>query len=160
MNIKEPKSRIARQQQFLSQFDFEIIHKKGSLHSNANAMSRRPLAVNAIETDHIALLQKRDVDLHNLMYFLKHGNVSPNDNNAKVTIAEAGQYFLDEKEVLYHISRATNAPRHKTCIQLVIPKEIIGEILSWIHESPVTGAHLGIEKFLDKILKRYFWKNV
>ena len=50
-------------------------------------MSRRPLAVNVIETEHIALLQKRDADLHNLMYFLKHGNISPNDNNAKVTIA-------------------------------------------------------------------------
>lgn len=41
-SMKEPKSRIARWIEALSEFDFEIEHRDGRKHNNADAMSRCP----------------------------------------------------------------------------------------------------------------------
>ena len=69
-------------------------------------------------------------------------------------------FMIDEKDTLFHVFNGSTHPRHKLRIQLVIPKQLVGEILSWTHESNISGSHLGLEKTLDKILKRYYWKNV
>jgi hypothetical protein len=43
MNIKEPCARLCRWAIYLQAFDFEIKYKKGSLHTNVDAISRPPL---------------------------------------------------------------------------------------------------------------------
>ena len=40
MNIKDPGSRLLRWRIRLEEFDYEIIHKKGSKNMNADALSR------------------------------------------------------------------------------------------------------------------------
>ncbi|GBL76562.1 Retrovirus-related Pol polyprotein from transposon 297 [Araneus ventricosus] len=42
LNFKEPEGQIARWIQRLQEYDFEIQHRKGSSHGNADALSRRP----------------------------------------------------------------------------------------------------------------------
>ncbi|GBM64254.1 Retrovirus-related Pol polyprotein from transposon 297 [Araneus ventricosus] len=42
LNFKEPEGQIARWIQSLQKYDFEIQHRKGISHGNANALSRRP----------------------------------------------------------------------------------------------------------------------
>ena len=41
MNVKDPSSRLMRQRLKLEEYDYEIQYKKGSLNSNADALSRR-----------------------------------------------------------------------------------------------------------------------
>ena len=41
-NFKEPDGQMARWLQNLQEFDFEIVHRKGRLHNNADALSRVP----------------------------------------------------------------------------------------------------------------------
>ena len=41
-SLKEPKHRIARWIEVLSEFDFELEYRPGRKHSNADAMSRCP----------------------------------------------------------------------------------------------------------------------
>lgn len=41
-NFKEPEGMLARWLSFLETYDFEIKHRKGSLHGNADELSRRP----------------------------------------------------------------------------------------------------------------------
>jgi len=41
-NFKEPESQLARWLEQLEEFDFQIVHRKGNLHSNADALSRFP----------------------------------------------------------------------------------------------------------------------
>ena len=48
-NFKEPEDQIARCQAYLSEFDMEIVHRKGSNHNNEDGMSRRPIAQLKIE---------------------------------------------------------------------------------------------------------------
>ncbi|GBL83266.1 Retrovirus-related Pol polyprotein from transposon 297, partial [Araneus ventricosus] len=42
LNFKEPEGQIARWIQRLQKYDFEIQHRKGTSHGNADALSRRP----------------------------------------------------------------------------------------------------------------------
>ncbi|GBL58161.1 Retrovirus-related Pol polyprotein from transposon 297 [Araneus ventricosus] len=42
LNFKEPEVQIARWIQRLQEYDFEIQHRKGTSHGNADALSRRP----------------------------------------------------------------------------------------------------------------------
>ncbi|GBM49760.1 Transposon Ty3-G Gag-Pol polyprotein [Araneus ventricosus] len=42
LNFKEPEGQIARWIQRLQEYDFEIQHRKGTSHGNADALSRRP----------------------------------------------------------------------------------------------------------------------
>ena len=46
MNINDPTGRLARWSLFLQAFDFDIVHKKGSTHSNVDTLSRPVLLVN------------------------------------------------------------------------------------------------------------------
>lgn len=40
MNVKDPGSRLMRWRIQLAEYDFEIVHKSGSLNTNADALSR------------------------------------------------------------------------------------------------------------------------
>ena len=55
MNVKDPGSRLLRWRIQLEEFDYEIAHKKGSLNTNTDALSRVNSAVtekdNGIELD-------------------------------------------------------------------------------------------------------------
>jgi hypothetical protein len=42
INFKEPEGQLARWIEYLGTFDFEIVHRKGQLHGNADAMFRIP----------------------------------------------------------------------------------------------------------------------
>ncbi|GBM60823.1 Retrovirus-related Pol polyprotein from transposon 297 [Araneus ventricosus] len=42
LNFKEPEGQIARWIQRLQEYDFEIQHRKGTSHGNADALSQRP----------------------------------------------------------------------------------------------------------------------
>jgi len=50
-NLKKPNSKLLRWRLRLEEYDYEIIHKKGSLNSNADALSRITIPNNAIETE-------------------------------------------------------------------------------------------------------------
>ena len=42
MSISDPSGRLARWSLLVQQYDFEIIHRQGAAHANADALSRRP----------------------------------------------------------------------------------------------------------------------
>ena len=42
MTINDPSGRLARWSFLVQQHDFEIRHRPGTLHANADALSRRP----------------------------------------------------------------------------------------------------------------------
>jgi len=41
-NFKDPEGQLARWLEQLQEFDFEIVHKRGKKHTNADALSRQP----------------------------------------------------------------------------------------------------------------------
>ncbi|CAF1127477.1 unnamed protein product [Brachionus calyciflorus] len=51
MKIVDPTVRLARWSIYLQAYDFEIIHRKGKVHSNVDALSRPVLSTEVIRTD-------------------------------------------------------------------------------------------------------------
>lgn len=160
---KEPKSRLARWILFLQGFKFKIIYKKGTAHSNADAVSRTPIAINAIDCDQsykpnmIRQLQLQDKDLHPLLYYLEKNSLHPTDPKPKQTVIEAPYHFLDEHNVLYHLF---HFPNKQSKVQLVVPRDLKADILKCCHDNDTTGGHFGLQKTYDKINNKYYWKNL
>ena len=79
MNIKDPAGRLARWAIYLQAFEFEIIHKKGSTHSNVDAISRPVLintTINSIQISNNTDELNKCGDIHQdepLKYFVKTG---------------------------------------------------------------------------------------
>ena len=49
--FKEPSGHIARWIEQMAEYDFDIIHRPGKQHANADALSRYPVTVNAVSAN-------------------------------------------------------------------------------------------------------------
>lgn len=67
MNVKDATGRLARWSLLLQQYNFEIVHRPGKEHSNADSISRRPYRPvachNPPNKDSLSYLEKADSQL-------------------------------------------------------------------------------------------------
>ncbi|KAJ4440581.1 hypothetical protein ANN_08726 [Periplaneta americana] len=56
-NVKDPSSRLIRWKLLLEEYDYEIVHRAGKRHCNADSLSRNPISC-MITTEEISVLQK------------------------------------------------------------------------------------------------------
>jgi len=76
MNISEPTGRLARWAIYLQAYEFEIIYRKGVIHSNADTLSRPVMTVTVAEDEEEADVSPKALDVHEdegLLYYLKNG---------------------------------------------------------------------------------------
>ena len=77
-SMKEPEGQLARCLERLSEYHFEIIHRAGQLHGNADGLSRRPCRQSCpcrlpsppppqLNVSHQAVLCDLDSDIHQAM---------------------------------------------------------------------------------------------
>ena len=160
-------ARVARWIIFLQGFNFSIQYKKGKCHTNADAISRNPVAniapsVNSlsaqITTKDIFKLQRSDPDLYALIYYLEKNKLSPEDGEPHRTSAIAEHYFIEDNGLLYKHTRKNN--RSSSSTQLVVPRDLKSELLTWSHDDPTSGGHLGLQKTFDKITRNYYWDHI
>lgn len=59
-SIKEPNPKLVRWRLKLSEYDNEIVYKKGQNNTNADALSRIPIQINPIEEDLISNIPQVD----------------------------------------------------------------------------------------------------
>ena len=80
MNVKDASGRLARWALLLQQYDFNIVHRPGRIHGNADCLSRRPydsceissLKKEEPQTPHTQEMQRRDPELATMIDFLKN----------------------------------------------------------------------------------------
>ena len=170
MTITDPTGRLARWSLLIQQHDFEIRHRPGASHGNADALSRRPYNfksppisaydVPGVQTSRVRELQRRDPDLADLILYLESSTLPDKDSVARSLLLTIDDYFLSEDGLLFHLW-TPRGPRHtSTYQQLVIPTALRYEILTWGHDDAMTGGHFGTVKTYEKLRIRYYWRHM
>lgn len=160
---KDASGRLARWAIRLQDFDYEIVHKSGKKHLDADSLSRNPVScsqnddgdaleipVYSVNFENITKLQRSDNKLRDLIYALE------NPTNADSKLLRQTRSYLLENNVLY---KKHFDPRGSSKL-LVIPDSMKEEILLCCHDDPLSGGHLGFAKTFGKIKTRYFWPNM
>lgn len=157
---KDPAGRLARWAIKLQDFQYEIVHKSGKKHLDADSLSRNPvfkpeydateIPTMLMEFDDIAKLQSCDPELNQIINAIK------NPSNADAKVLKRTRSYLLENSILYKKHFSPNSLSKL----LVIPDCLKNDVLLCFHDDPVSGAHLGFAKTYGKIKNRYFWPNM
>ena len=201
-NFKEPEGILARWISLLETFDFQTQHRKGSLHGNADTLSRKPrrrckridcsqcssgedCSVNVVtattncdtdtkasatctidsnwleQWDHTFLCESQDHD--NVIRTVKD-LVFQNVDKPKQTfpnqeinvLLRQWNLLVVVNDLLY---RHWEADDGTIVPQLVAPRNIRKEIMQHLHDNRTSG-HLGREKTLAAVKRRFYWPGM
>lgn len=156
-------SRIMRWALKLQTFSFKITHKKGSLNADVDCLSRHPVdeptTKDVEERDEIPIFaitginieeeQDKDPELSEIKEALA-------DPSAATSLAaRKARSYLIENNLLYRKNYADFGNKKL----LVIPKNMIKDLISSFHDDPIGGGHLGAAKTMSKLSKKYYWNN-
>ena len=180
-SMKEPEGQVARWLEKLQEYNFEIVHRKGLRHINADALSRLPchqcglneeviqkegssvavVQLSGLSAEEILNNQREDQDLKTIIEAKMTQTRPPNPK------PKTGQ-CLEQRRLLQlwdHLL-LRNGLLYRKCIdrkhpsrvqyQLVVPPKLRSQVLKEIHEGAM-GGHLGEEKTLQKLKDRFYW---
>ena len=156
MSVKDASGHLARWALLLQQYDFNIVHRPGRIHVNADCLSRRPydsceirsLKKEEPQTPHTQEMQRRDPELAAMIDFLENDILPTNDN-----------FHIGQDGLLYHLDFNRRHNARESISQLVVPAALRFEILSNVHDH-IAGAHFGLNKTFSKLKQRYWWKGM
>ena len=176
----EPMPQLARWLTFIEQFDYEVVHRPGAKHGNADGLSRRPperMETNAevckIQVDEgdtsdlvgegLRQRQQADVELEPIVNFRLTSDEVPNNEELQ-TESELTKKLVtkwNELEVRNGLVYRRNNSTKKgepNFLQLLLPRMDVDEALRQCHAGVVAG-HFGIRKTLDQIRRRFYWPS-
>ena len=177
-SFKEPEGQLARWLKRLEEFQFEVIHRMGRAHCNADALSRIPGHLNDDTGDKLPIanvalatilgdrspqeirhLQMKD-ELVGPIFCAKINNTKPSLESIKGCdpkywkLVQIWDQLVIKGELLWRLFENRDGTG---CIcQLVIPSSLKTEVLQDIHEG-VLGGHLGVDKSIGKLKERFYW---
>ncbi|KAL5516845.1 hypothetical protein EMCRGX_G002271 [Ephydatia muelleri] len=173
-NFKEPEGQLARWLEQLQEYDFEVIHRKGRNHNNADALSRlsegdspqsNNITVVSIDSP---VVEKRKVmreeqlqdDVVGPVLKAVESDLLPKKDELKQFSIGTRRLFqlwdqLKVKGGVLH-RNFVGTKEVRPCLQLVVPMSQRKIVLAELHEG-VTGGHLGQEKTLMKLKERFYW---
>ncbi|GFS63194.1 hypothetical protein TNCV_1496361 [Trichonephila clavipes] len=155
MNFRNTEGQVARWIQRLNEYYFDIRHRKGSSHGNADALSRRPCPENCRHCSRVET--KYDYAIRQITT----STATPPDPWAYSPTTK--QYWALwnslhlRNGVLYRKFESEDGKTFRW--QLVLPRSRIPEVLKELHGSP-TGGHFGVMKTLHRVRERFFWGKV
>ena len=180
-NFKEPEGQVARWLETMAEFQYEVIHRPGKQHSNADSLSRgqcRQCGVEVeLETDEmfpvceisllpawtnqeVADFQRADRDLEQVITWLQSGSVPqqrPKDSTWQLqSLWTQCKNLLLKDGILYRQWEDIPGGGQDRYLQLVIPPTHIPGIMVGLHDSQI-GGHMGVRKTLEKIRRRFYW---
>ena len=170
--FKEPVGQVARWIERLAEYDFDILHRPGIKHGNADALSRYPHAVSTVSAEEIWVpprirndfrkLQASDSLTSVLLQWLKKA-ARPSADEVDGLSRDLKYYWarFDELSVVDGILGIQNYTEDGSNVQFcaIVPHGAKQEILELAHSSPV-GGHFGISKTIDKLKQRFHWTQL
>ena len=177
-NFKEPEGQLARWLEKLQEFNFEVVHRRGRKHTNADALSRlpcsqckrdshnaEPKAVLAVSfspdpsAEELSQLQRDDPTIGPVLQAMTTGKRPDKDELKQFSLhtnrlfALWDQLVLQDSVLYRHFISADGI---QDCLQLIAPKSQHQKILEELHSGAVAG-HLGEEKTLNRLRQRFYW---
>ncbi|KAG5896052.1 hypothetical protein JTB14_011047 [Gonioctena quinquepunctata] len=167
LQFKNPEGQVARWIERLQEFDFEIEHRAGTSHKNADALREEATLCRTAAMDDnwndskIQKDQEKDPDL-GLVVSWKKGNRRPSWQEVagyspavKSYWAQWNSLILDNG-ILKRVLEADIGGEDRR--QIIVPRNRREEVLREIHDG-VAGGHLGVTKTLQKVRQRFYWAN-
>lgn len=182
-NFKNPKGQVARWLERLSDFDFEVKHRPGSSHNNADGLSRLPWAeqemvhpevgsdvawvqsvsVDPLSNESIQVAQSQDEVLSQVVKWLEVG-VRPPRRDVEGGGRKLLSYWSQWNRLLVGgglvfrrwEDEETGQETHQ---QLCLPESLVPKVLYALHDAPSAG-HLGVTKTIERVRKRFFWHGL
>ena len=176
-NFKEPEGQLARWLECLQEYDFEIVHRRGRKHTNADALSRLPCRQCGRDTHSPAIIaatpimprecqqedlrtaQLADADIAPALQ-AKQTDQRPGEDRLKEMslasrrLVQLWEQLVVRDGILYRLFEDPVGREER--LQLVVPRLLRDEILTDLHEGEL-GGHLGIEKTLARLKERFYW---
>lgn len=167
---------IVRWARRLLGYRFKVFHKKGSLHANADSLSRAPFisvddgvasaealslftaAGNPLSATPLHEIDWASVQLSdeycNLIHSYLAGSVPvPTDLESKALRAVVRHCIIDNG-VIWH--------RHGTsqAVRILVPLTLRPLLLKLFHDNPLSGGHFGPAKTLLRLSETFFWPSM
>ncbi|CAK9820223.1 Retrovirus-related Pol polyprotein from transposon 412 [Anthophora quadrimaculata] len=182
LSFKNPEGQVARWIERLQQYNFEIRHREGKMHGNADGLSRRPCEAQCkrcsrleekqgksdfvlrtfcegADAEEWRRAQEEDEEIGFLLRRKVEG-VKPTWQEISA-FPPATKYFwkiwesLDvQRGMLFR--KWESARGEDVSLLLLVPKSKVEEALRECHETPA-GGHFGERKTLAKLRQRFFW---
>ena len=167
MNIKDATGRLARWSLLLQQHDFDIVHRPGKIHGNADSLSGRPFDtcdLSSLQNKDSQVvrtreMQRRDPDLSQMIDFIESDVLPIDDHCARKILLTSNSFYVGRDGLLYHLDSNQKLSDRHSFSQLVVPPPMRFEVLSNVHDH-VSGAHFGVHKTFNKVKQRYWWKGM
>ena len=175
---KEPEGQVACWLESLAEFNMEIIHRPGKVHTNADALSRgtcqqcgfTPPSTSVVLANTwipnwcvIELLeaQQQNPDLRQIITWLKEDTIPKKcpilaTYRVQAILSQRNQPLL-ENGLLYRKWKDVPGRGANPTLQLILPPELVNIVLQQLHDHITSGGHLGPTKALDKIRHRFYW---
>ena len=185
-NFKHPEGQLARWLERLEEYNFTVVHRPGRKHCNADALSRLPcrqcgrepdptgendvrIVTTPSQSDQTSLggrtnseirqLQLQDATIGPLL-LAKEADQRPSQHTASSQspayrkLVQLWDQLIVTNGLLWRMFEdAEGGSSHP---QLVVPRALRDNILQELH-SGAAGGHLGSEKVLSQLKKRYYW---
>jgi RNase H-like domain found in reverse transcriptase/Reverse transcriptase (RNA-dependent DNA polymerase)/Integrase zinc binding domain/Integrase core domain/gag-polyprotein putative aspartyl protease len=186
LQFKNLEGQLARWMVRLQEYNFQIEHRSGRTHLNADGLSRRPCSreckhcTKHEESDEVVptgchrtrvepdvaqgsegweTCQINDADLKVIIDWKKRG-IRPLWGEVSSMSVPVKSYWAQWDTLIFEnevLKRVWESPDGKLKIlQVIVPKSRISEVLKEVHNG-VSGGHLGINKTVAKIRERFYW---
>ncbi|GBM32909.1 Retrovirus-related Pol polyprotein from transposon 412 [Araneus ventricosus] len=189
LNFKKPEIQIARWIQRLQEYNFEIQHRKGTSHENADALSRRPckesckhctnaekkfgmetdISVKVLTTEdpwsssEVQKAQLEDPAIRTILEKKLNSNDRPSCQEIAPESPATKRYWALWDSL--HLKDGVLYCKWESddgsfCRwQLILPKTRIQKVLRETHDS-ASGGHFGVMKTLSKTRERFYWDRL
>ena len=157
MDIVEPTGRLARWSIYLQAYDFEIIHRPGLKHANADAMSRIysiEFIENNVEENRDYSEKSLDVwEDANFLTYLKTGKQQSGSSKKQIKRIKdkSENYKLDNDKIWYTTSindkiKLLQVPRPEERQELIKKAHLLG--------------HTNSRRTFERLKENFYWKNM
>jgi transposase InsO family protein len=157
LKSKEPTGRIARWVMRLSELEFEVRHRPGSMMVLPDMLSRQDQILALEQGVNVAAAQRQDVVLGPLIRWIETGELPEEKETVKLLGQVSDKLIMDEGKLFYYRGQK-RGKREPEGMRLALPSQMRVDILKEFHDMLI-GGHFGVEKTFARVQERYWWPN-